>query len=77
MWVPKLLLRIFCTKMTKFGSKLAFKARPYRLIWCPVCGLVGGCGAQAVSCKTPIYSMYFFFSDEVLVAEGIIVTSVS
>ena len=25
------------------------------LIWCPVGGLVGSCGAQAVSCKTPIY----------------------
>ena len=25
------------------------------LIWCPVGGLVGGCGAWAVSRKTPIY----------------------
>ena len=33
----------------------SFWARPCRLIWCPVGGLVGGCGAQAVSCKTPIY----------------------
>ena len=25
------------------------------LIWCPVGGLAGGCGARAVSRKTPIY----------------------
>ena len=25
------------------------------LIWCPVGGLVGGCGARAVSRKTPMY----------------------
>merc|ERR1712116_92430 len=25
----------------------------------PCCGSVGGCGAQAVSRKTPIYFMYF------------------
>ena len=30
-------------------------ARPCRLLWCPVCGSVGGCGARAVSRKTPIY----------------------
>ena len=29
-------------------------ARPCRLIWCPVGRLVGGCGARAVSRKTPI-----------------------
>ena len=29
------------------------------LIWCPVVGLVGGCGARAVSRKTPIYLMIF------------------
>ena len=28
---------------------------PCRLIWCPVGWLVGGCGPQAVSRKTPIY----------------------
>ena len=33
----------------------SFWARPCRLIWCPVGGLVGGCGARAVSRKTPIY----------------------
>ena len=35
------------------------KLGPCRLIWCPVGGLVGGCGAQAVSRKTPIYFIYF------------------
>ena len=29
--------------------------RPCRLIWCPVGGVVGGCGARAVSRKTHIY----------------------
>ena len=29
--------------------------RPYWLIWCPIGWLVGGCGARAVSRKTPIY----------------------
>merc|ERR1719230_2505737 len=33
-------------------------ARPCRLIQCPVGGSVGGCGARAVSRKTPIYFMY-------------------
>ena len=33
----------------------SFWARPCRLIQCPVGGLVGGCGARAVSRKTPIY----------------------
>ena len=63
MWVTKLLIspvkiRIFCPRTTKFGPKLAFLfiwARPCQLIWCPVGGLVGGCGARAVSRKTPIY----------------------
>ena len=53
MWVTKLLIspgkiRIFC-------PKLAFLFILGRLIWCPVGGLVGDCGAQAVSHKTPIY----------------------
>ena len=30
-------------------------ARPCRLLRCPVSGSVGGCGARAVSRKTPIY----------------------
>ena len=36
-------------------------ARPCRLIRCPVGGSVGGCGARAVSRKTPIYFMYKHF----------------
>ena len=57
MWVTKLLIspvkiRIFCPKKSKFGPKMAFlfflgQALPAHL--------VGGCGARAVSCKTPIY----------------------
>ena len=44
-------IRIFC-------PKLAFLFILGRLIWCPVGGLVGGCGARAVSRKTPIYFMF-------------------
>ena len=56
MWVTKLLIspgkiRIFC-------PKLAFLFILGRLIWCPVGGLVGGCGARAASRKTPIYFIY-------------------
>ena len=55
MWVTKLLIsprkiRIFC-------PKLAFLFILGQLIWCPVGGLVGGCGVRAVSRKTPIYFM--------------------
>ena len=35
-------------------------ARPCKLIQCPIGGLVGGCGARAVSCKTPIYFIIIF-----------------
>ena len=45
---------IFCPKMTKFGIFVHC-----RLIWCPVGRLVGGCGARAVSRKTPIYFILF------------------
>ena len=48
--------------MTKFGPKLIFCsiwARPCRLIQCPVGGSVGGCGARAVSRKTPIYFIQY------------------
>ena len=59
MWVTKLLIspvkkRIFCPKTTKLGPKLAFFVN-CRFIWCPVGGMVGGCGVWAVSRKTPIY----------------------
>ena len=67
MWVTKLLIspvkiRIFCPKKSKFGPKMAFlfilgQALPAHL--------VGGCGARAVSRKTPIYFIYLSltFSD--------------
>ena len=42
MWVTKIL-----------GNWLV--AAKCKLIWCPVGGSVGGCGARAVSRKTPIY----------------------
>ena len=64
MWVTKLLIsavkiRIFCPKKSKFGPKMAFlfilgQALPARL--------VGGCGARAVSRKTPIYFILYFSS---------------
>ena len=57
MWETKLLIspvkiRIFC-------PKLALLFILGQLIWCPVGGLVGGCGAPAVSRKTPIYFITF------------------
>ena len=57
MWVTKLLIspvkkRIFC-------PKLAFLVNFN--IQCPVGWSVGGCGARAVSRKTPIYFMYLIF----------------
>ena len=63
MWVTKLLIsevkkRIFCPKTTKFGPKLAVLVnlgQAMQVIQCPVGGSVAGCGAQAVSRKTPIY----------------------
>ena len=58
MWVTKILIsplkiRIFCPKTTKFGIFVHFG--PGLAGWCPVGGLVGSCGARAVSRKTPIY----------------------
>ena len=53
MWVTKLL--ISPGKIRIFFPKLALLFILGRLIWCDVGGLVGGCGAQAVSRKTPIY----------------------
>ena len=67
MWVTKLLIfpveiRIFCPKTTKFGPKLAFLVnlgQAMQAYSMPCCGSVGGCGARAVSRKTPIYFIYF------------------
>ena len=67
MWVTKLLIfpveiKIFCPKMTKFGPKLAFLVnlgQAMQAYSMPCCWSVGGCGARAVSRKTPIYFIYF------------------
>ena len=55
---PLLTLTSWVKGTSSFGPKLAFLviwARPCWLIWCPISGLDGGCGARAVSRKTPIY----------------------
>ena len=49
--------RILCLKTTKFNPKLAFLAIAGSFGALLVGGLAGGCGAQAVSRKTPIYFM--------------------
>ena len=45
----------FLPKNDQIWPEIGIFARPCRLIWCPVGGLVGGCSARAVSRKTPIY----------------------
>ena len=70
MWVTKLLIfpveiRIFCPKTTKFGPKLAFLinlGQAMQAYSMSCCELVGGCGARAVSRKTPIYFIEFDWS---------------
>ena len=65
MWVTKLLIspvkiRIFCPKKSKFGPKMAFLfflGQAMQAYSMPCCGSVDGCGARAVSRKTPIYFM--------------------
>ena len=54
---------IFCPKTTKFGPKLAFLVnlgQAMQAYSMPCCGSVGGCGARAVSRKTPIYFIFIF-----------------
>ena len=68
MRVTKLLIfpveiRIFCPKTTKFGPKLAFLVnlgQAMQAYSMPCCGSVGGCGARAVSRKTPIYFIIIY-----------------
>merc|ERR1712240_690497 len=63
MWVTKLLISpvkkgFFAQKRPNLAQNWhfwSFWARQCRLIQCPVGGSVGGCGARAVSRKTPIY----------------------
>ena len=55
MWVIfPVKIRIFCPKKSKFGPKLAFL---FILGQALSAHLVDGCGARAVSRKTPIYFM--------------------
>ena len=55
MWVTKPFISPVKTRI--FCPKLALLFILGQLIWCPVGGLVVGCGARAVSRKTPIYFM--------------------
>ena len=69
MWVTKLLISpekkgFFAQKSPNLARKWHFWsiwARPCRHIRFPVGGPVGGCGARAVSRKTPIYSIYLIY----------------
>ena len=78
MWVTKLLIfpveiRIFCPKTTKFGPKLAFLVnlgQAMQAYSMPCCGSVGGCGARAVSRKTPIYFILVYFRARVAIGGG-------
>ena len=79
MWVTKLLIfpveiRIFCPKTTKFGPKLAFLVnlgQAMQAYSMPCCGSVGGCGAQAVSRKTPIYFIISYLEKKNLILHDI------
>jgi len=42
---------------------------PCRLIQCPVGGSIGGCGARAVSRKTPIYFIIFVPNEQSRVSQ--------
>ena len=65
-WVTKLLISqvkkgFFAQKRPNLAQNWHFWsiwARSCRLIQCPVGGSVGGCGARAVSRKTPIYFIF-------------------
>ena len=48
----------FLPKNDPIWPEIGIFAKPCRLIWCPVGGLVSGCSARAVSRKTPIYFMF-------------------
>ena len=51
----------FWPQNSHFRPKICFLQhiyRPCRLIWCPIGWLVGGCGARAITRKTPIYFMF-------------------
>ena len=52
-------IRIFCPKKSKFGPKMAFL---FILGKALLAHLVSGCGARAVSRKTPIYFIVLIFN---------------
>ena len=63
MWVTKLLISpvkkgIFAQKRPNLAQNWHFWSIWAWLIQCPVDGSVGGCGARAVSHKTPIYFIF-------------------
>ena len=67
MWVTKLLIsqvkkKDFLLQNNQIWPKIGVFGPfgPCRLLRCPVSGSVGGCGARAVSRKTPIYFIYWF-----------------
>ena len=80
-WKTKLLIswvkiRIFGSRTTKFGHKLAFlfilgQALTAHLV--PFGRLVGGCGARAVSRKTPNYLQHYLHYNYILTITSYIV----
>ena len=57
---------IFCPKTTTFGPKLAFLVNLGQAMQAssvPCFGSAGGCGARAVSRKTPIYFIYLYIQE--------------
>ena len=52
----------FLPKNDQIWPEIGIFAKPCRLIWCPVGGLVCGCSTQAVLRKTPIYFTIYYMS---------------
>ena len=68
MWVTKLLISpikkgYFAQKRPNLSKNWHFWSIWARLIQCPVDESVGGCGARAVSRKTPFYFIYLQLVD--------------
>ena len=62
MWVTKLLIFQVKKDFLPQNDQIWFEIGIFvhcRLIWCPVDGTVDGCGARALSRKTPIYFILF------------------
>ena len=70
MWVTKLLIspvkKDFLPKNDPILPKIGIFVHCW-LIWCPVDWLAVGCGARAVSRKTPIYFSIDYYYSPVLV----------